>query len=110
MVRSRTSLKKSPPLRNPKSRAIALAVKSKVRLATVVPPLLLVQSPLHKRRTRVVRVFHNPESCLRLVRALCVETYEAWLEENHYINMDLLRQQRRKVAMNLAARSVQPRP
>lgn len=26
-----------------------------------------------KRRTRVVRIFPNGESCLRLVRALCVE-------------------------------------
>ena len=30
-----------------------------------------------KRRTRVVRIFPNTESCLRLVRALCVETHEA---------------------------------
>jgi putative transposase len=29
-----------------------------------------------KRRTHVVRIFPNAESCLRLVRALCVETYE----------------------------------
>ena len=29
-----------------------------------------------KRRTRVVRIFPNPSSCLRLVRALCAETTE----------------------------------
>ena len=29
-----------------------------------------------KRRTRVVRIFPNPASCLRLVRALCAETPE----------------------------------
>ena len=29
-----------------------------------------------KRRTQVVRIFPNTESCLRLVRALCVETHE----------------------------------
>jgi putative transposase len=29
-----------------------------------------------KRRTHVVRIFPNPESCLRLVRALAVETHE----------------------------------
>lgn len=34
-----------------------------------------------KRRTREVRIFPNTESCLRLIRALCVETHEAWLEE-----------------------------
>jgi len=33
-----------------------------------------------KRRTHVVRIFPNPESCLRLVRALAVETHENWLE------------------------------
>ena len=26
--------------------------------------------------TRVVRIFPNPASCLRLVRALCAETHE----------------------------------
>jgi len=55
-----------------------------------------------KRRTRVVRIFPNPESCLRLVRALCAETHETWLEDNRYINMDLLREQK-KAAMKLAA-------
>jgi transposase-like protein len=43
-----------------------------------------------KRRTRVVRIFPNTESCLLLVRALCVEIDEAWLEDNRYLNMDLL--------------------
>ena len=33
-----------------------------------------------KRRTRVVRIFPNAASCLRLVRALCAETHEGWLE------------------------------
>ena len=28
--------------------------------------------------TRVVRIFPNPASCLRLVRALCAETHETW--------------------------------
>lgn len=55
-----------------------------------------------KRRTRVVRIFPNPASCLRLVRALCAETHEAWLEDNRYINMDLLKEQK-KAAMKLAA-------
>jgi len=27
---------------------------------------------------------------LRLLRALCAETHEAWLEDNRYTNMDLL--------------------
>lgn len=33
-----------------------------------------------KRRTRVVRIFPNAASCLRLIRALCVETHAAWLK------------------------------
>ena len=31
-----------------------------------------------KRRTRVVRIFPNPASRLRLVRALCAEVHEGW--------------------------------
>jgi len=55
-----------------------------------------------KRRTRVVRIFPNAESCLRLVRALCVETHEAWLEDSRYLNMMLLAEQK-KEALRLAA-------
>src|SRR3546814_7864322 len=35
-----------------------------------------------RRRTYVVRIFPNAPSCLRLVRALAVETHENWLEAN----------------------------
>ena len=38
-----------------------------------------------KRRTRVVRIFPNAASCLRLVRALCAETHEGWLEDHRYL-------------------------
>jgi putative transposase len=48
-----------------------------------------------KRRTHVVRIFPNVESCLRLVRALAVEAHENWLEANRYLNMDDLREQRK---------------
>jgi len=48
-----------------------------------------------KRRTRVVRIFPNPAACLRLVLALCVETHETWLEDHRYINMDLLKKQKK---------------
>ena len=50
-----------------------------------------------KRRTRVVRIFPNTESCLRLVRALCVETHETWLEDSRYLNMSLLIEHRKEV-------------
>jgi len=49
-----------------------------------------------KRRTRVVRIFPNAASCLRLVRALCVETHEGWLEDNRYLNMALLLEQKKE--------------
>jgi putative transposase len=49
-----------------------------------------------KRRTRVVRIFPNQESCLRLIRALAVETHEGWLEERRYLNMDLLAEHKRE--------------
>jgi putative transposase len=43
-----------------------------------------------KRRTHVVRIFPNMASCLRLVRALVVETHENWLEGTRYLNMQHL--------------------
>ena len=42
-----------------------------------------------RRRTRVVRIFPNSESCLRLVRALAVEIHENWIEGTRYLNMEL---------------------
>lgn len=35
-----------------------------------------------KCRTPVVRIFPNTESCLRLIRALCVETHETRLDDS----------------------------
>jgi len=55
-----------------------------------------------KRRTRVVRIFPNTESCLRLIRALCVETHETWLEDSRYLNMTLLAEQKKEL-LRLAA-------
>jgi putative transposase len=40
-----------------------------------------------KRRTRVVRIFPNRESCLRLVSALAVEQSEEWLTGRRYLDM-----------------------
>src|SRR3546814_5838143 len=48
-----------------------------------------------RRRTYVVRIFPNAPSCLRLVRALAVETHENWLEANRYLNMGELRDRKR---------------
>ncbi|MBB3594903.1 transposase-like protein [Rhizobium sp. BK529] len=55
-----------------------------------------------RRRTDVVLIFPNAESCLRLVRALAVETHENWMEANRYINMDDLREHK-KLALRQAA-------
>ena len=50
-----------------------------------------------KRRTRVVRIFPNADSCLRMIRALCAETHEAWLEDSRYLNMSLLAERKTEV-------------
>ena len=55
-----------------------------------------------RRRTYVVRIFPNPESCLRLVRALAVETHENWMEASRYLNMDDLREHK-KLTLRQAA-------
>jgi putative transposase len=49
-----------------------------------------------KRRTRVVRIFPNEASCLRLIRALAAEQHETWQEDNRYINMTLLKDMKRE--------------
>jgi putative transposase len=41
-----------------------------------------------KRRTRVVRIFPNPDSCLRLVSAVLMEISEAWLTGKVYLNIE----------------------
>jgi transposase-like protein len=48
-----------------------------------------------KRRTRVVRIFPNRESCLRLVTALAVEVSEEWVTGRRYLDMEELREHRR---------------
>ncbi len=55
-----------------------------------------------KRRTHVVRIFPNAASCLRLVRALAVETHENWLEAIRYLNMDHLKEHK-KITLRMAA-------
>jgi len=49
-----------------------------------------------RRRTRVVRIFPNEPSCLRLIRALAAEQHETWQEDNRYINMTLLKEIKRE--------------
>src|SRR5690348_14777458 len=56
-----------------------------------------------KRRTHVVRIFPNAESCLRLVRALAAETHEDWLEATSYLNMEHLKEHKKEQLRALAA-------
>lgn len=41
-----------------------------------------------RRRTRVVRIFPNRESCLRLVTSICMEKSEEWETGHRYLTMD----------------------
>ena len=56
-----------------------------------------------KRRTLLVRIFPNEHSCLRLVRALAVEIHEEWVDENRYLDMELLREHLKATAQLHAA-------
>ncbi len=47
-----------------------------------------------KRRTRVVRIFPNRDSCLRLVTALAVEQSEEWVTGRRYLDMEELKERR----------------
>lgn len=49
-----------------------------------------------KRRTHIVRTFPNEASCLRLVRAITVQTHEGWQESARYLNMDLLKERKKE--------------
>jgi putative transposase len=55
-----------------------------------------------KRRIRVVRIFPNEASCLRLSRALAAKTHEDWLEASRYLTMELLKEHK-KPRLSLAA-------
>jgi transposase-like protein len=56
-----------------------------------------------KRRTLVVRIFPNETGCLRLIRALAVETHENWIEGTRYLNMEDLREQKKEQMRKAAA-------
>jgi len=43
-----------------------------------------------RRRTRVIRIFPNEASCLRLISALCIEKSEEWLTGKRYLKMNEL--------------------
>lgn len=43
-----------------------------------------------RRRTRVIRIFPNPNAALRLISALAIEQTEEWLTGRRYLNMEEL--------------------
>jgi transposase-like protein len=47
-------------------------------------------------------LFANAESCLWLVRALCIEVHENWLEAHRYLNTDYLREQKKETMRKAA--------
>ena len=49
-----------------------------------------------------VRIFPNGESCLRLIRAVTVERNEAWLDDDRYLNMDLLKEHKKEALRQTA--------
>jgi len=55
-----------------------------------------------KRRTLVVRIFPNEQSCLRLIRALAAEVHEDWMEDHRYLNMEALKEQMKKPMLKAA--------
>jgi transposase-like protein len=52
-----------------------------------------------KRRTRVVRIFPNRASLLRLVTALALEQSEEWVSGRRYLDMDPFWEERRRPAV-----------
>ena len=47
-------------------------------------------------------LFANAESCLRLIRALCIEVHENWPEAHRYLNMDCLRELKKETMRKAA--------
>jgi putative transposase len=56
-----------------------------------------------KRRTLVVRIFPNAESCLRLTRALAAEIHENWIEAIRYLNMEPWQEMKKEKLRMVAA-------
>jgi len=64
---------------------LALPKEHRKRLAT--NNLLERLSQSIRQRTRVVRIFPNPESTLRLITAVLLEIHEDWISGHRYLKM-----------------------
>ena len=54
------------------------------------------------RRSRVIRIFPNDESCLRLFGAMCIEKSEQWRTGRLYLDMSLLQNESQEYPVKLA--------
>ena len=61
-----------------------------LRRRTSIPPA--ARRNRRRRTPALTRIFPDEASCLRLIQALAVETHEEWVDQNRYLNMDLLRE------------------
>jgi len=49
-----------------------------------------------KRRSRAKRIFPNPASSLRFMRALAVEIHEDWIKQHRNLNMQMLTEHKKR--------------
>jgi transposase-like protein len=63
-----------------------------------------------KRRSKPVRIFPNPDSCLRLFGAMLKEQHEDWITGRRYLKMDQLEkfQKNRKSSLEDPPKKIQP--
>ena len=63
-----------------------------------------------KRRSKPVRIFPNPKSCLRLFGALLKEQHEDWITGRRYLRMDQLEEfyEKRKSSLEDPPKRIQP--
>jgi putative transposase len=54
------------------------------------------------RRSRVVRIFPNIESCIRLFGTMCMEQSEQWQTGSKYLDMNLLKDKTQEKPVGLA--------
>lgn len=54
------------------------------------------------RRSRVIRIFPNKDSCIRLFGAMCMEQSEQWQTGIKYLDMELLKPQKQEEWSNMA--------
>ena len=71
--------------------------QSLVALVSEVLDSAHLDSGLLQRRESTFSLNEFAEAkCRRVIRTLCVETHESWLEDKRYLNMDMLREARKE--------------